>query len=114
MKLDDDKRGKNSILKALKINKEIEKNNKQILPNSSIHTKLELPILYSNLITIEDMKFENSNYFIRTNGFLTTGLSLSSLKYDRHFNYSDCVFRIFPKTYNLNKYKSSDGISCPS
>ena len=33
------------------------------IDKSVFHTKLELPMLYSNLITIEDMKFENSNFY---------------------------------------------------
>ena len=47
---------------------------KKKLPLSLLHTKLELPILYSNLISIEDMKYENSNYFISTNGYLTSSV----------------------------------------
>ena len=35
----------------------------EIIPKSITFTKTALPILYSNLILIEDMKYENSNYF---------------------------------------------------
>lgn len=47
--------------------------NKQ-LPLSLVNTKLELPILYSNLVSIEDMKFENSGHYICSNGFLTSSI----------------------------------------
>ncbi|MCQ2816008.1 MAG: hypothetical protein MJ252_01970, partial [archaeon] len=73
------------------------------VPNSATYTKLELPILYSNLVLIEDMKFENSNYFLRSNGFTSTKIKLSSLTYDSNFDISSCVFRIYPRTYNINK-----------
>jgi hypothetical protein len=52
------------------------KKKKKYNPHSLIHTKLELPILYSNLIIIEDMKFENSNYFINANGFLSNNIKV--------------------------------------
>ena len=52
------------------------KTKKKQIPLSLLHTKLELPILYSNLISIEDMKFENSNYYINTNGFLTSSVKV--------------------------------------
>jgi hypothetical protein len=72
------KKGKNSILKAITENrtKDDELKAKNYVPNSVVHTKLELPIYYSNLITIEDMKVENSEYFIRSNGFLTNNLKV--------------------------------------
>jgi hypothetical protein len=47
--------------------------NKQ-LPLSLVNTKLELSILYSNLVSIEDMKFENSGHYISSNGFLTSSI----------------------------------------
>ena len=33
----------------------------EVIPNSITFTKTALPILYSNLILIEDMKYENSS-----------------------------------------------------
>lgn len=50
---------------------------KKQLPLSLVNTKLELPILYSNLVSLEDMKFENSNYYINTNGFLTSSIRVN-------------------------------------
>ena len=84
---------------------------KVIIPKSIAFTKTALPILYSNLILIEDMKFENSNYFLGANGFVTKKITLSSLKHDPNFNLSNCAFRIFPRTYNVNKYKVLDFIN---
>jgi hypothetical protein len=49
---------------------------KKYIPHSLAHTKIELPILYSNLIIIEDMKFENSNYFFNANGFLSSSINV--------------------------------------
>ena len=83
----------------------------EIIPKSITFTKTALPILYSNLILIEDMKFENSNYFLGSNGFVSKKIALSSLKHDPSFNISNCVFRIFPRTYNVNKYKVLDLIN---
>ena len=83
----------------------------EIIPKSITFTKTALPILYSNLILIEDMKYENSNYFLSSNGFVSKKITLSSLKYDKGFNLSNCVFRIFPRTYNVNKYKVLDFIN---
>ena len=83
----------------------------EIIPKSITFTKTALPILYSNLILIEDMKYENSNYFLGSNGFISKKITLSSLKYDQGFNLSNCVFRIFPRTYNVNKYKVLDYIN---
>ncbi len=83
----------------------------EIIPKSITFTKTALPILYSNLILIEDMKYENSNYFLGSNGFVSKKITLSSLKYDPSFNISNCVFRIFPRTYNVNKYKVLDLIN---
>ena len=83
----------------------------EIIPKSITFTKTALPILYSNLILIEDMKYENSNYFLGSNGFISKKITLSSLKYDKGFNLSNCVFRIFPRTYNVNKYKVLDYIN---
>ena len=81
----------------------------EIIPKSIAFTKAALPIRYSNLILIEDMKYENSNYFLGSNGFISKKITLSSLKYDH--NLSNCVFRIFPRTYNVNKYKVLDYIN---
>ena len=83
----------------------------KIIPKSITFTKTALPILYSNLILIEDMKYENSNYFLGSNGFVSKKITLSSLKHDPSFNLSNCVFRIFPRTYNVNKYKVLDFIN---
>ena len=47
------------------------KNKKEVIPKSIAFTKTALPILYSNLILIEDMKYENSNYFLGSNGFIS-------------------------------------------
>ena len=85
--------------------KKKEKNEKQDPPMSVLHSKLVIPIFYSNLITIEDISFENSNYFLNTNGFLTSNVKLKSSKHYQNFTFQDCIFRIFPKTYNINKYK---------
>ena len=89
-----------------KISKETE-----VVPKSITFTKTALPILYSNLVLIEDMKYENSNYFLGSNGFISKKITLSSLKHDPSFNLSNCVFRIFPRTYNVNKYKVLDFIN---
>ena len=83
---------------------------KDKIPSSITFTKLELPIYYSNLILIEDMNFENSNYFIRSNGFIKKKIVLSSLIHDPSFEMSSCIFRIYPRTYNINKYKVLDYI----
>ena len=83
----------------------------EIIPKSIAFTKAALPIRYSNLILIEDMKYENSNYFLGSNGFISKTITLSSLKHDQGFNLSNCVFRIFPRTYNVNKYKVLDFIN---
>ena len=91
--------------------KKIVSKEKEIIPKSITFTKTALPILYSNLILIEDMKFENSNYFLAANGFVTKKITLSSLKHDPNFNLSNCAFRIFPRTYNVNKYKVLDFIN---
>ena len=82
-----------------------------VIPKSITFTKTTLPILYSNLILIEDMKYENSNYFLGSNGFISKKITLSSLKHDSNFSLSNCVFRIFPRTYNVNKYKVLDFIN---
>ena len=86
-------------------------NETEIIPKSITFTKTALPILYSNLILIEDMKYENSNYFLSSNGFVSKKITLSSLKHETPFNLSNCVFRIFPRTYNVNKYKVLDYIN---
>ena len=83
----------------------------EVIPNSITFTKTALPILYSNLILIEDMKYENSNYFLGANGFISKKITLSSLKHDPNFSLSNCAFRIFPRTYNVNKYKVLDFIN---
>jgi len=83
----------------------------EIIPKSITFTKTALPILYSNLILIEDMKYENSNYFLGANGFVSKKITLSSLKHDPNFSLSNCAFRIFPRTYNVNKYKVLDFIN---
>ena len=72
---------------------------------SLIFTKLEFPICYGDLILIEDMKFENSNYFLRSNGFISKKIKLFSLNHDPFFEMSSCAFRIYPKTWNINKNK---------
>ena len=79
-------------------------------PASCLYSKLEIPIYYSNVITIEDMKFENSSYYISTNGFLTSNVTLKSMKHNKLFTMQDSIFRIFPKTYNINKYKILESI----
>ena len=81
------------------------------IPKSITFTKTALPILYSNLILIEDMKYENSNYFLGSNGFISKKINLSSLRHDQNFSLSNCAFRIFPRTYNVNKYKVLDFIN---
>ena len=83
----------------------------EVIPDSITFTKTALPILYSNLILIEDMKYENSNYFLGANGFISKKITLSSLKHDANFSLSNCAFRIFPRTYNVNKYKVLDFIN---
>ena len=83
----------------------------EVIPKSITFTKTALPILYSNLILIEDMKYENSNYFLGANGFISKKITLSSLKHDPNFCLSNCAFRIFPRTYNVNKYKVLDFIN---
>ena len=57
------------------------------VPTSCLYSKLEIPIYYSNVITIEDMKFENSNYYVSTNGFLTSNVSLKSMKHTKMFTF---------------------------
>ena len=75
-------------------------------PMSSIHSKLVIPILYSNIITIEDVSCdEQSNYFLNVNGFLTSNVRLKSPTHYPSFTFQDSIFRVFPKTYNINKYK---------
>ena len=75
---------------------------------SLIFTKLEFPICYGDLVLIEDMKFENSNYFLRANGFISKKIKLSSLNHDMFFEMTSCAFRIYPKTWNINKNKVLD------
>ena len=77
---------------------------------SLIFTKLEFPICYGDLVLIEDMKFENSNYFLRSNGFISKKIKLFSLNHDPFFEMSSCAFRIYPKTWNINKNKVLDYI----
>lgn len=103
-------KAKRSFRKMIKGLQENTKTSTDHIPSSITFTKLELPILYSNLVLIEDMKFENSNYFIRSNGFVSKKIKLSSLTHDPFFEMSSCVFRIYPKTYNINKYKVLDYI----
>ena len=95
-------KAKRSFRKMIKGLQENTKTSTDHIPSSITFTKLELPILYSNLVLIEDMKFENSNYFIRSNGFVSKKIKLSSLTHDPFFEMSSCVFRIYPKTYNIN------------
>ena len=102
---------KNLFTNLANSSKGIVSKEKVIIPKSMTFTKTALPILYSNLILIEDMKFENSNYFLGANGFVTKKIILSSLKHDPNFNLSNCAFRIFPRTYNVNKYKVLDFIN---
>jgi len=51
---------------------EMKNKSKSQIPLSLVYTKLELPVYYSNVVSIEDMKNENSNYFINSNGFLSS------------------------------------------
>ena len=97
--------------KLANTSKGISSKEKEINTKSIYFTKTALPIVYSNLILIEDMNFENSNYFLGSNGFVSKKITLSSLKHDHNFNLSNCVFRIFPRTYNVNKYKVLDFIN---
>lgn len=80
-------------------------------PNSVLYTKIEIPLFYSNKIIIEDMKFEGSNYYITSNGFLSSKLGIESQLHSKNFNIMNCIFRIFPKTYSFNKYKVLDVIN---
>ena len=91
-----------------KLNKKKFNLNKQ--PQSVLYTKIEIPVFYSNLILIEDMKVENSNYYVSSNGFLSSKLHIKSLKHSKNFDINECVFRIFPKTYNINKNKVLEAI----
>jgi len=101
---------KKIILENCKEIKRREGNHKKELPHSAYFSKLEIPIFYSNLITIEDMKFENSCYYLSSSGFLTSNIRLQSIKHSKSLEYHDCIFRIYPKTYNINKYKILDSI----
>ncbi len=65
------KKDKEETISFQKITHNLKKKQlKDKIPSSITFTKLELPIYYSNLILIEDMNFENSNYFIHSNGFI--------------------------------------------
>lgn len=101
---------KSKLLSSIQASQYSLKNDQNKSTKSALYTKIELPILYSNLIIIEDMKIENSNYYLYTNGFLSNDIKIKSLKQDNNVNLSDCVFRIFPKTYNINKYKILDAL----
>ena len=103
-------RAKSSFRQMVKGFQENNKLKSAYVPTSITFTKLELPILYSNLVLIEDMKFENSNYFIRSNGFISKKIKISSLTHEPLFDISSCLFRIYPRTYNMNKYKVLDYI----
>ena len=103
-------KAKRSFRKMIKGLQENTKTTNDYIPSSITFTKLELPILYSNLVLIEDMKFENSNYFLCSNGFISKKIKLSSINHGPFFDMSSCVFRIYPKTYNVNKYKVLDYI----
>ena len=39
-------------------------------------TKIEQPVYYSNLVLIEDMTYENTNYYISANGFTSNEIEL--------------------------------------
>ncbi len=105
------KKDKEETISFQKITHNLKKKQlKDKIPSSITFTKLELPIYYSNLILIEDMNFENSNYFIHSNGFIKKKIVLSSLNHDPTFEISSCIFRIYPRTYNINKYKVLDYI----
>ena len=103
-------RAKSSFRQMVKGFQENNKLKSDYVPTSITFTKIELPILYSNLVLIEDMKFENSNYFIRSNGFISKKIKISSLNHEPFFDISSCMFRIYPRTYNMNKYKVLDYI----
>ena len=98
-------KAKQFLLDYCKKLKENEFQNKMIIPKSEIYSKIVIPILYSNLINIEYVSIENSNYFLNANGFLSTNVKLNSAKHDSSFSLSETIFRIFPKTYNINKCK---------
>ena len=53
-------RAKSSFRQMVKGFQENNKLKSDYVPTSITFTKIELPILYSNLVLIEDMKFENS------------------------------------------------------
>ncbi len=110
MKQDPTEIAKQVILENCKEIRQREKGNKKELPLAAFFSKLEIPVFYSNLVTIEDMKLENSGYYLSSNGFLTTSIKLKSLKHSKTLEYNDCIFRIYPKTYNINKYKILDSI----
>jgi hypothetical protein len=42
------------------------------IASSILNSKISIWIYYSNLITIEDMNIENSNYYMTSNGFLSS------------------------------------------
>ena len=67
---------KTLLRKVTKTFQNNENKKKKYIPHSLLHTKLELPILYSNLVIIEDMKIENSKYFINANGFLSNSIKV--------------------------------------
>ncbi len=49
------------------------------LASSILNSKISIWVHYSNLITIEDMIIENSNYYITSNGFLSTHVQVHYL-----------------------------------
>ena len=104
-------RVKNLFTKLAKSCENLTQKDTEIILKSITFTKTALPILYSNLILIEDMKFENSNYFLHSNGFLSKKITLSSNIHDKNFDISECAFRIYPRTYNVNKYRVLDYIN---
>lgn len=77
-------------------------------------TKIEQPVYYSNLVLIEDMTYENTNYYISANGFTSNEIELQSSLHNKLFNYSNCAFKIYPKTYSINKDKIIDYVKHPS
>lgn len=77
-------------------------------------TKVEQPIYYSNQIIIEDMTYENTNYYLTANGFTSNEIELQSSLHTKLFSYINCSFKIYPKTYNANKAKIQEYIKSSS
>ena len=49
-------------------------------------TKVEQPIYYSNQIIIEDMTYENTNYYLTSNGFTSNEIELQSSLHTKLFS----------------------------